>query len=68
MENKTQLIIPINEVEDISIIAWDAPLQRGYGVKRKYEVAIIGPEGTYPMDVQPIYDAEDLALYLQKLL
>jgi len=58
MENFTrnQVLIPINEVEDISIVS----------INGKPEIAILGPEGVYHNTVTQLANEKDLRAFMRK--
>jgi hypothetical protein len=66
MHAHKQVIIPIDDGNDLSIITYEVPTEKGYGVDVKYELAIIGPEGVYHDNVHQFLNAYGLTSLLMK--
>ena len=66
MNNHKQVLIPIDDANDLSIITYEIPTDKGYGKTKRYELAIMGPEGIYAGNVHQFVDAYHLTSLLMK--
>ena len=58
MRNHNQVILPVDDAHDVSIISYEI------NGKIKYEIAIMGPEGIFHDDVMQLENVADLQKYL----